>query len=195
LARRFYAPVLLSAVEEPRSGTVELYLSNDLREPHSGELAWSLTDLQGAEVAAGCLPARIDALSCGRVAQLDLSTHLRDHGPRELLLWLTYRSGGQRVAENLVTFARPKHLELVEPGIAAEVEDLGQGRLGVTLSARKPALWVWLAAEGLDGHWSDSFFHLKPGQPKRVMVHVPDALSAGRLRETLRVYSLMDTYQ
>jgi beta-mannosidase len=172
-----------------------VYLSNDLREPHSGEVAWSLTDLLGSEVAAGCVPARIDALHSSRVAQLDLSTYLRNHGPRELLLWLRYGSGGQTVAENLVTFARPKHLELAEPGIATAVEDLGQGRLGVTLSARKPALWVWLAAEGLDGHWSDSFFHLRPGQPKRVTVHVPDALSAGHLRETLRTYSLIDTYR
>jgi beta-mannosidase len=194
LARRFYAPVLLSTVQQPGSGMVELYLSNDLRQPQAGEVAWSLTDVEGGELAAGRVPVGVEALSSHKVAQLDLSTPLHDHGARGLLLWLTYGSGGQTVSENLVTFARPKHLELAEPGIAAEVENLGAGRFAVVLSARKPALWVWLVAEGLDEPWSDSFFHLKPGQSRRVTILAPNAWSAERLRETLRVYSLVDTY-
>jgi beta-mannosidase len=194
MARRFYAPVLLSAVEESGGGMVELYLSNDLRQPQAGEVAWSLTDVQGSELAAGHVPAGMEALSSAKVAQLDLRTQLRDHGARALLLWLAYGSEGQTVCENLLTFARPKHLELAEPGIAAKVESLGKGRFAVTVSARKPALWVWLVAEGLDAQWSDSFFHLKPAQPRRVTVLVADGLSAGRLREALRAYSLVDTY-
>jgi beta-mannosidase len=195
MARRFYAPVLLSAVHRPGSGMVDLYLSNDLRNPQAGEVAWSLTNVQGDELAAGCMPASMEAVTCGRVGQLDVSAHVHDHSARDLLLWLTYTIGGRTVSENLVTFARPKHLELAEPAIAAEVEELGDGRLAVTVNARRPSLWVWLTAEGLDQPWSDSFFHLRPAQPRRVTVAVPHGWSADRLREALHVYSLLDTYR
>jgi hypothetical protein len=52
----------------------------------------------------------------------------------------------------------------------------------------------WRVADGLDVPWSDSFFHLKPGQPRRVTILAPEGLSVGLVREALRVHSLIDTY-
>ncbi len=51
MARQIYAPELVSAVEDAGSGAVELHLTNDLRQPSRGTLAWRLTDVAGRSLA------------------------------------------------------------------------------------------------------------------------------------------------
>ena len=63
------------------------------------------------------------------------------------------------------------------------------------LSAHKPALWAWLVAEGVDPRCSDNFFHLRPGEPKHVSLTAPGPLAPEQLRDSLHVYSLIDTYR
>ncbi|MCX7030154.1 MAG: hypothetical protein NTU62_08550, partial [Spirochaetes bacterium] len=47
LARRFFAPVLVSGVEDPAGGTVEVHVTSDLREPFEGTVSWELTTVAG----------------------------------------------------------------------------------------------------------------------------------------------------
>ena len=63
------------------------------------------------------------------------------------------------------------------------------------LSARNPALSAWLVTEGLDLRCSNNFFHLRPGEPRYVSLTAPGPLTPEQLRDSLRVYSLIDTYR
>src|SRR5690606_22223379 len=59
-AKRFFAPVLLSAKEE---GTeVELHLSNEKMEPVSGTIAWKLRDNASRVIKEGSLQVEVPAL-------------------------------------------------------------------------------------------------------------------------------------
>jgi beta-mannosidase len=195
MARRFNAPLLVSAVEDARTGGVELHLTNDLREPSSGVVAWRLTDALGKSLASGRAPAEIDALMSRQVGQLDLGAHLAKHGPRGLLLWIEYAAKGRKVSTNFATFARPKHLELAEPGIETAIEALGDNRFAVTLTAARPALWAWLELDGADAVYSDNFMHLFPRAAHTVEVAPAGPMTAKQLAKALRVRSLIDTYR
>jgi beta-mannosidase len=195
MAKKFYAPILVSAVEDLESGRVQIHLTNDTLQPSAGSIVWRLTDAQGKSLARGKLNASIEPLKSQLVDTLDLGEHLRRYGPRQLILWIEYVVKGNRISSNLATFARPKHLELADPAIELEGVSLGDGTFVVTLTAAKPALWAWLELEGVDAKFSDNFMHLSPGGPQRVVVTPAKPLTLKQLNKALRVHSLVDTYQ
>jgi beta-mannosidase len=193
LARRFFAPVLVSGVEDPAAGTVELHVTNDLREPFDGAVSWALTTVEGERLDGGRLPVSAAALGSRPVAALDVKRHLEARGPRDLLVWLGLERGGVEVSANLVLFARPKHLELGDPGITARSTADGDA-WQVELSARRPALWAWIELDGADARCSDNFINLRPGRPEVLRIAPYDRMSPKDFRRRLRVSSLFDTY-
>jgi beta-mannosidase len=195
MATRFYAPLLISGLEDAEKGTVEIHVTSDRMDACEGRVAWRLTDTAGKEVATGIRATRIPARKNTRVQNVDLRKHLDRVGPRNLLLWLSLEVDGQIAATNFVTFARPKHLELMDPSITTKVRKSGRDAYEVTLSSRHPALWVWLEMEDVDIRCSDSFFHLAPGHPLTVTVTPSSPIMADVFRTSLSVRSLYDTYQ
>jgi len=192
LARKFYHPLLISGLEDTK-GTVQVHVTSDRLKVTGGAMTWTLTDAAGATLARGSRRVRVPAQRNTRVETLDLSDPLRVYGKRNLLLWLDLTVGGKIVASNFVTFARPKHLELERPAIAARSKAVPDG-FDVTLVTDKAALYVWLELPDSDLQLSDNFFHLRPGAP--VTIHAcPDRpLAVGAFRQKLRVRSLTDTY-
>jgi beta-mannosidase len=195
MARHFYAPVIVSGVEDAPHGTVEIHVTSDALADQHGEIDWQLTTVAGSAVESGRIVTDIPARQNYLVTTLDFKARLEQYGPRDLLLWLGLRIGGEAVSRNLVLWARPKHLDLRDPGLKTRIEAAGSNTYRVTLTADAPALWVWLERREGDARFSDNFFHLRPGQPQTVTMTWGDDTSAQDIERTLRVYSLYDTYQ
>jgi beta-mannosidase len=196
MARHFYAPVLLSGWEDPEKSTVAVHITSDRLESRPGQLTWVVTDAGGRKLRAGKLRVRTPVNSDATVTVLKLADLVKTHTPRNLLVWLELAVPGERLATNLVTFARPKHLELAaRPGITAKVEVEAMGAYRVTLRAKRPALWVWLEVAGVDVKCSDNFFHLRPGHPVQVVVSPGKPMTVAQFRRQLRICSLVDTYR
>lgn len=187
MARHFFAPLMVSGVEDAGQGTVEVHVTNDHRDARPLRLAWTVTDLAGTVVTEGGKEILAPAGGSEKVETLDLRAPLAEHGPRRLLVWLELFAGDERVADNLVLFARPKHLELAgDPGLSPTAEELEPGRFRVTVASKRPALWAWLELPG-DAVYSDNFVHVRPGRPAAIEVTAPSL-------DGLRVRSLVDTY-
>ncbi len=58
LARRFYAPLLVSGLEIPRAGEIDVYTTSDLGESRHGTVEWTVTDLAGKELLRDSLPVK-----------------------------------------------------------------------------------------------------------------------------------------
>ncbi|MCE5237923.1 glycoside hydrolase family 2 protein [bacterium] len=194
MARQFNNPLLVSGVEDPQRGTVELHVTSDLLAPAAAELGWWLVRADGTPVDAGSMAVQAAPGANTLVDSLDLSAHLAQHGPRDLILGMALSVEGQTVSSNLVTFARPKHLELQEPSLDVRVEDAGEGAFAVTLTAQRPALWAWLELSERAARYSDNFVHLFPGRPVTITVRSAEPLTADEFRAALAVRSLVDTY-
>ena len=54
MARRFYAPLLVSGVEDVKGRKVDLYVTSDRRENCQGSLRWTITDVSGVKIDEGC---------------------------------------------------------------------------------------------------------------------------------------------
>ncbi len=193
LARHFYAPLLISGIEDPEAGTVDIHITSDLGEMRQGVVTWVVTTAAGDVIEQGRQAVSIAPRQNSRVKTLRLTDHLTVYGPRNLLVWLTLAIDETTISSNLVLFARPKHLNLADPDIDVAVQPAGNGSYRVELTARRPALWVWVTLPG-GAALSDNFFHLRPGEPKILTVTPDTDTPADRLAEELRVRSLIDTY-
>ena len=195
MAKRFFAPLLVSGVEDLKTGRVEAHATSDLLRACEGVLSWRVTTVAGENLETGACPARLPARTSRLVRRLDLKPHLDARGPRDILVWLDLSVRGRSVSSDVVTFSRPKHLELADPGIKLAVSRAEAGGFRVALTAARPALWTWLELSAADARFSDNFFHLRPGRSAEVIVEPSRALSLAAFRRELRVMSLKDTYR
>ena len=193
LARNFFAPLLVSGLEDTKKGTVEIHATSDLRENTGAKLKWTLTELSGRILAQDAKNVRVPALKNTRLLTIDAAGPLKVYGPRNLLLWLELCRDGEPVSKNLVHFARPKHLELAAPDITAVVKPAGAGVFRVTLKAASTALYVRLELPGRV-RLSDNFFHLRPGAPVTILARPAYNLPLHKFKKSLKVASLIDTY-
>ena len=194
-AKRFYAPLLISGLEDADKGTIEVHVTSDLADEKQGQVRWSLTNVAGDTLGNGELEATIPPYQNTRLTTLDFSEAIAKLGVREVLVWLELWVDGKLVSENMVLFARPKHLNLLPPDIQYDVREVGDRRFEVTLTCRKLALWVWLSSADGEYQYSDNFFHLLPGTEKVIEVTTQQPQTANELRERLHLQSLVNTYE
>ncbi len=195
MARDFYAPLMLSGIEKPDEGVIDLYLTHDGTADQAGVIHWQIWTVDGERLASGEAAAIAPALASRRALTVDCRQPLENHGPNRLLVDCAFLVEGAAVARNLVLFARPKHFSLPDPEIALAIEEAAGGEAVVTLQCRRPALWVWLDTTRDDLRFSDNFFHLLPGDSRSVRVTSETDASLQDLPDSLVARSLVDTYQ
>ncbi|MCX7002113.1 MAG: hypothetical protein NTV22_02425 [bacterium] len=195
LARKFFAPVLVSGVENAADGTVAVHVSNDLRKDLRATLAWRVTSTAGAALDDGRMPVTVPAGTASQVTILNLKHLVDTHGSDALLVWLYVRKGPAVLSANLVHFERPRHLRLSDPHVTAVAKQVGPQTFDVTIRARRPALWVWLDAHDLALCCTDNFFSMPAHGVLRVRVTVATPVRLAEFRRHLRVRSLWDTFE
>jgi beta-mannosidase len=196
LARRFYAPLLVSGVEKPEDGTVDIHAGNDLLKPFQGTLAWRVTRVDGKVVRSGVQPVVLAAGSTALQTTLALSDLIAHYGARDLIVWLTMLDGeGAAVSWNVVTFCRPKHLELQQPNLKVEIRAWDDNSYAVTLTSKAPVLWLWASLRGIEAKYDDNFICLEPARPMRIRVTPATRMKPDDFREALVLRSVWDTYQ
>jgi beta-mannosidase len=193
LARRFYAPVLVSGVEDVRAGKVDVHVTSDRLSDSQGKLTWTVSDVAGKTLGSGSSSVEIPARTSRVAASVSLREALQSHGARDLLIWLRLDIGGRTESENLVTLVYPREFNLLDPGMTADVTER-DGGYTVTLRAAHPALWTWLELDGEDARFSDNFLHVLQGRPAAIDVFPARPMGKEAFRKALRIRSLYDTY-
>jgi beta-mannosidase len=190
-SRRFYAPVLVSALENPEKKTVEVHVSSDLLERRQGKLSWTVTNLRGESLLAAGIPVEIAPRHSQLVRTLELKRLVREQEAKGLLVWLKLEVDGQAVSENLACLVPPKELALEQPNLTASIKTAGSA-FEVEVHCERPALWCWLELEGVDAACSDNFFHLPGGRSARIAVTPKAPMTETVFKEALKVRSLFD---
>ncbi|MEJ6949963.1 beta-mannosidase [Natronospora cellulosivora (SeqCode)] len=195
MAKKFYAPLLISGVEDDENCTVDLHVTSDKLENLEAEIVWKLTNVEGKEISNASIKTEIKAQANTVVDTLELEKYVKEYGKRDLMLWLELKVDEQVVADNFVSFAKPKHMDLQAAKINYKIEELGDNKYQVEFSADKAALWVWLELENIDASYSDNFFHLYPGRKVKVLIKTSEKLKRKNLKNKVMIRSLFDTYK
>jgi beta-mannosidase len=200
MARRFFSPPARSpaVADLEAAGTVEV-LPRQRPAPalQAGDgPSGASRRADGTEVRVNGRKVTLEPNSSSRLGVLKLADLLNQLGPRDVLVWLTlFREDGNVESTDLVTFCRPKHIELPDPRIKVEIRPWDDNSYAVTLTARYPAFWAWLEVEGVDAKYDDNFFNIEPGRSVRVRVTPVFRMKSDDFRAALKIRTLRDTYQ
>lgn len=168
VARRFFAPIMLSCKEECEVttktsivmesdkdiNTAQLCVANETKQDFTGTVSWSLRDAGSRVICRGEEEVCTKAFSSHWLAKMDFSDtdYLENH--------LTFALNGADgvVSEGSVLFTAPKHYHFRDP----ELKVTRQGDL-LTVEAKNYARSVELYSENADVVLSDNFFDMEAG--------------------------------
>jgi beta-mannosidase len=199
-ARRFFAPVLVSPVEE--NGNVRIFVVSDRRADLPARLVLRLADLDGGAKGDRWSAERevtVRANASHAAFEAERRAVLEGADPRRVVLVAELHEAGEGsalVARNLLFFAKARDLALVAPALTTAVEVQGE-TAAVRVTARAFARAVWLTTRDGAGVFSDNFFDLLPGETATVTWTPPaeeGPPDAARLAAALRATSIRDTY-
>jgi beta-mannosidase len=210
-ARRFFSPILVSAVGEPspdpadlgQTGRVEIWGTSDLLRETKARLQWSLLCLDGDELRRGEQDVVLPPNRAALIARMDLRKEVGEDPWRRTGRKVSYEvrrrhvlccrlmQDGRELSSNVAFFVPLKYLALVPPGLRWSVGTDGR-RPAIGLVAKRFAAFVHLGLSEGSARFSDNGFHLLPGDARRIEVLSSDALPE-QLAERLRVRSLIDT--
>jgi beta-mannosidase len=211
-AKRFFAPVLVSCLENTENSRMEIHVSNQRPDPFSGTLVWQAMTFAGQLLQEGTVAVQVDSQSNQQVLEVDcrdLRTRGGDYrlpleilsqpvipmeGDRDLLIWVRVQEHGQVVSSNLGTFTQPKYWKLQEPNLNCEVQETPEGPV-IELSTSTCAPWTRLELADTDAVFSDNFLHVMPGQPVQVQVFPQTKRSIDEIAQQLRVTPLCHAWQ
>ena len=193
-ARRFFAPVLVSPVEE--NGKVQAFVVNDRRAEVRGRLTVRLVDFDGRELQRYEQDVVAKPLSSAALWTGSKRDLLRGADPARVVLVTELREGATLLSRNLFTFEKTRDLALPPPELQVAVEAHGSDA-SVRVTARRFARAVYLSTKGGEGAFSDNFFDLLPGESVTLEWKGPPGgppVDAARLASALRIMSVRDTY-
>jgi beta-mannosidase len=191
LARRFYAPVLLSIEDNPP--VMEVHLASDRTEPWQGTLKWSLENLEGEVLDSDSIDVEVNPLSATLVGSFDFNSLVTPENKRDVVFICELWRADGLVSTSVGTFAPNKHLSFVEPDLDVNTQQIGD-ELVITLSAKSMARFVELKLSGADIVFSDNYFDVPAGREVKVSCPIPDGWSQADAENALQVYSLYDSY-
>ncbi len=189
-AKRFFAPVMISAEEEgeisqnprineyratPIERSIRLNVANETMQAVTGTVRWSLRTPGGAIVREGREDVTIPALSSLWLDKLVFEdATLTGH-----YAFFDFVANGAVLTEGTAIFCAPKHFEFIDPALTATLD--GDE---IIIHADAYARQVWIEADDADLLLSDNAFDMNPGE-KRVKILRGEAKS-------LRVRSVYD---
>ena len=157
-ARRFFAPVLVTAQPDPDSGDIVLFAVNDTGAPIDLTIDCLAVQARGGERNLSIWKVTADpaeSIEIGRIAAGALD-------PQEFLYFTWSDAAGQHAGDNEYLPLRPKNYDLGAPNITVT-----QAGDTITLETDVPAFFVTWKHGGSDV-WSDNGFTLLPGRPKAI---------------------------
>ena len=175
-ARRFFAPVMISAEETgeltenpkinefhpaPIDCSARLCVANESRQEVSGRVVWALRDPDGRIVESGEQALTVPALTSRWLDKLDFTGRI--DLTRHYLSYAFQAEDGV-ISEGTALFCAPKHFAFADPQLTARREG---DTIIVTASAY--AKHVCVESEDADLLLSDNFFDMNAGE-KRVTI-------------------------
>ena len=206
LARRFFAPALVSAhvpgdeetiIGNYRTTTVNevhLYTVYDAPLAARGEVRWELFHLDGRRVLRGRKQVALRPGESRRQQTLRLGQLMDRHGRDNLHLRITLVTGRRRVSEETVFLSPPRFLNLPRARTTAKFRRLSPTEYEVAF--RTSAFQHRFAFDfpGWPHASSDNYFELYPDTPKTVSLKFARPQALSDLRRALTHQSLADTY-
>jgi beta-mannosidase len=192
-ARRFYAPVLVSA--HLTDGTLSVYVVSDKTTQQKAELNLRIMQFDGRVLKQVKGAVDVPALSSTVVETLPIAELQGPEGrkldPTRVFVSAELSIGGKVISSNTLYFVSTKQIKLPHPDIHAELTKSGNG-YDLVLTSPVLAKSVLVAFGDLDAETLDNYVDLLPNQP--VTIHIKTSATQEQLRSEMKLSSLADAF-
>ena len=191
-AKRFYAPVLLTA-EISSDNSVIFNVSNERMTDFIGKIHWRLRKNTGETAREGVVSVNVPQLSavfCAREYVFPENAAEEKLTARNCVLEYSLIESNARLSSSCSMFTEPKYFEFLDPKLKFTVEEIS-GRMCISLSSCCYAKGVCIDTEDMDCTFTDNWFDTF-GDEKMVFVRksdLPEGMTPLMLSERLRVTS------
>ncbi len=185
-ARRFYAPV--SAAVRPCADGNAVFAFNDTAESVAGELTVERWTYDGVNVSTEKKNVVLPPDSSTRVSSIRDSSGDDGQAPAFVVLRLKTAQG---VFRNDWHPAPYKDVPVADAKIALSTP----AGLTVSVSADKPAFFVWLNVKNIPGEFDDNSFTLLPGETRTLVFRPKKPVTPEAFRAALAVTHLRESYK
>lgn len=207
-ARRFYAPIMLSILEDTTTHHMTIHISNQQLHSLTAKCLWYACNLSGEILLSGEQEIHVQenagislsSIDCSQIIGEKISTATDLFNPptsteRQFIFHaLLVDAQGVIISDNIQFFTKPKYLDLQQSEIIQEIYEKDQ-LLHIRLYAQKPMLFVRLELSDTDAIFSDNFFYLDQHHSRDIVVlSSSKPLNQQQLENELHVSSLIDSY-
>ncbi len=191
--KRFYAPVLLSAVEE--DGIVRFNISNETMSNFRGKVSWRLRDNYSNIVKEGICDVAVQSLTAQFVAAEDFSNYINDEfNRRKYYVEYMLEDNRGKVMDSVIQFVEFKHFEYLKPQIIAEYsEDVSN--FTITFSSDVYVKDVCLDLKNYDCVFSDNWFDLHAERKVEITISkesISKKMDINELKKEMTIASIYD---
>lgn len=192
-AKRFFAPLLLSAHEE--DSNVKLYVTNETMDCMKGHIIWRLRNNGSDILQEGKVNFEIEPLTAQLCSTHDFEEILTDKlVRRETYFEYFLYVNGVYVSSGTSIFVKPKHFNFMEPEICALIEEC-QESIIIQLSSKAYAKGIELDLADMDCVFSDNYFDLSAGDTRTIEVkkeRLSKKITIDEFRDKLTIRSIFD---
>lgn len=211
-AKRFFSPMLVSALAVKRQPKEEIKLSdryfsvsenigakiavtNDTFSKVKGVVKWQLKNNMSHVINAGEVCIETNAFSAEYVCELDFADILVSReAARKTYLSYWLEIDEKTVSENTLLFVKPKYFSFISPEITYEVAEHAD-RYEIIIESKAFAMDVEVDLEYKDVIFSDNYFNLDGGQKKCVIAEKSgfgEKVDLDELKKQLKIRTLFD---
>jgi beta-mannosidase len=190
-ARRFYAPILVSAHVE--DGAVKTYIVSDKTVVQPGTLRVRLMDFDGKVLLEDSHAVEVTPLSSKVYLDWPLKK-LSDAGAADtsrVFVVAELMQDAKVTSRNLVYLAPVKEIHLKPAALKVDMTGTG-GSYQVNVTSPVLARSVYISFGNMDAKVSDNYFNLLPGET--VTITATSAASLDALKAQMKVISLTDAF-
>ncbi len=190
--KKAYSPILISPVVE--NNRLRVYAVSDTLENVTGTLKISSLQFSGPEWFQDEIEINVPANGKKRVADIPVSNVLRNIADTSnTVIHVTFNYGHAQVTGNKLYFTSVKNLNLPDPNITSTF-GYSDERITIRLNTDVLAKSVYLESSIHQGHFSDNFFDLLPGESKEVIYTSPEKISMEKLKASIKIKTIVDAF-
>ncbi|NIO29535.1 MAG: glycoside hydrolase family 2 protein [Candidatus Latescibacteria bacterium] len=187
--KKAYNDILVSPTVD--NGVLRIFVISDRLIPVNGILKLELLDFSGEKLWQRSIESIIQPNTSKLWFEEKVETLVEDEEKRSAVLVAEVGTEEGQMSRNLQYFVPPKDLNLPKATIARKIKRYKDGYV-ITLTSDKLAKNLFLRLDDPEGHFSDNYFDLLPGETVEVLFKVKKRIR--NLDEKLRITSLADTF-
>ncbi len=184
-AKKAFSEQLLSIYN--KDGKIQFYVVSDRLKPIKAEMTILLKNFKGKQLYSKTLSLDIPANSSRNFFEIGETELLKGLNKDEVVLNAFVTENGKEIASSNYYFDKPKNLKLTAVKPEMKISKKGND-FTIQLSSNELVKSVYLTTKHINGHFSDNFFDILPGQSVNVVFKPIE--SVGDIENDLNIFTI-----